>query len=427
MISEPDIPEKICLSEQISPAFFDVHRDIRSGGHTHYWLCGGRGSGKSTFAAIELLLGVMQHPGANAIALRKVRDTLRDSVRHQLCRAAELLGVEQWWDITLERMTYRPNGQSILLRGLDRAEKLKSIRPKNGYFRYVWFEELAEFSGMAEIRSVLQSLLRGGERFCCLYTYNPPRSRRSWVNEAADSPAPDTLVHHSDYRDMPPQWLGPAFLAEAESLRGSHPELYEHEYLGRVIGTGREVFLNLTLRPIADDEIRTLGALRRGLDFGYASDPTHYVVCHYDAARRKLLILDEIRLLHASNDVLAGRILEEMAKNGRGRVCCDSADPRSIDDLHLLGVPVYGARKGPGSVGWGMRFLAEEVQEIIIDSARCPHAAREFAGYEFDIGGTSGESAGYPDRDNHSIDAVRYALEDAVRARFCRTARLPKR
>lgn len=408
------------LSTLISPAFHDVHRDIRSGGHTHYWLCGGRGSGKSSFAAFEVLYGVMRSPDANALCLRKVHRTLRDSVYHQLCWAMGMLGVRKKWDVTLERMIYRPNGASIVLRGVDHAEKVKSIRPARGYFRYVWFEELAEFSGMTEIRSILQSTLRGGRHACCLYTYNPPRSKQSWVNLEAASPAPDTLVHHSDYRSMPEDWLGPAFLAGAEAIARSRPDVYEHEYLGKVTGTGREVFHNLTLRPIPDAECSTLGALRRGLDFGYASDPSHYVVCAYDAARRRLFLLDETRLVRASNAVLAGHILEEMRCHGRGRVCCDSADPRSIDDLYLLGVPAYGAKKGPGSVEWGMRFLTGEVEEIVIDPARCPYAAKEFSAYEFAPDGCDGVLAGYPDRNNHAIDAVRYALEETIRTRFLR-------
>lgn len=408
------------LSALISPAFYDVHRDIRSGGHTHYWLGGGRGSGKSSFAALEVICGVMDSPGANALCLRKVQRTLRDSVHHQLCWAMGMLGVRKKWKVTLERMVYRPSGASIVLRGVDRAEKLKSIRPAHGYFRYVWFEELAEFSGMPEIRSILQSTLRGGCRACCLYTYNPPRSKRNWVNLEAAAPAPDTLVHHSDYRSMPESWLGPVFLAGAEALARSRPDVYEHEYLGKATGAGREVFHNLTLRPIPEAEVSTLGALRRGLDFGYASDPSHYIVCTYDTARRRLFLLDEIRLVRASNAVLAGHILEEMRRRGRGRVCCDSADPRSIDDLYLLGIPAYGAKKGPGSVEWGMRFLSGEVEEIVIDPARCPYAAKEFSAYEFAPDSHDGILAGYPDRDNHAIDAVRYALEDTIRTRFMR-------
>jgi phage terminase large subunit len=408
------------LSGLIAPAFFPVHRDIRTAGHTHYWLYGGRGSGKSSFAALEIICGIMAHPLANAAVFRKVKDTLRDSVFAQLGWAIERLGVQERWQPCLSPMELRflPTGQKILFRGLDRASKAKSIKTERGYFRFLWFEELEEFSGMAEVRSVLQSVLRGGEKACCLYTYNPPRSRRSWVNEEQAQPKAGRLCHRSDYRDMPPEWLGTEFLAEAEALKQRSPLLYRHEYLGEITGMGTEVFQNLALRAISEEEIAAFPQIERGLDFGYAADPLHYAVCHYDAARRRLYLFDELRILRASNRQLAAEIAGEHRRHGPGPVFCDSAEPKSIDDLRMLGIKAIPVKKGAGSIGWGMRFLSQEVEQIIIDPARCPNTAREFSGYALETDGYGNAAAQYPDRDNHSIDAVRYALERRIRLRF---------
>ena len=414
------------LSGLIAPSFFQVHRDIRTGAHTHYWLYGGRGSGKSSFASLEIILGMLADPLANAAIFRKVKDTLRDSVFAQLLWAISQLGLQGRWQSCLSPMELRflPTGQKILFRGLDRASKAKYLKAERGYFRFLWFEELEEFSGMAELRSVLQSVLRGGERACCLYTYNPPRSRHSWVNEEAARPYSGRLCHKSDYRSMPPEWLGTEFLDEAEALLQTDPTLYRHEYLGEITGTGTEVFQNLELRAITGGEIATFPRIERGLDFGYAADPLHYAVCHYDAARRRLYLFDELHLLRASNRLLAEKILEEQHRHGAGPVFCDSAEPKSVDDLRMLGVKAIPTKKGPGSVGWGMRFLSEEVERIIIDPARCPHTAREFFGYALESDGYGNAAAEYPDRDNHSIDAVRYALERRIRLRFMGTGPL---
>lgn len=404
----------------IAPPFLPVHQDIQAGGHTHYWLSGGRGSGKSSFASLEIIGGMLQDKQANAAVFRKVKDTLRDSVLAQLLWAIDQLGQSEDWSHTLSPMELRflPTGQKILLRGLDRASKAKSIKNEKGYFRFLWFEELEEFSGMGELRSVLQSVLRGGNRFCCLYTYNPPRGRRHWLNLEAQRQVAGRLYHHSDYRSMPPGWLGEEFLAEAEALQKDSPELYRHEYLGEAAALGAEVFQNLALRPISDREIAGFDTIERGLDFGYACDPLHYAVCHYDAAQRRLFLFDELHLLRTSNTELAEHILKEQEAHGAGAVCCDSADPKSIADLRMLGVKAYAAKKGPGSIGWGMRFLCEEVRQIVIDPERCPNTAREFNQYLFETDRDGRPIAQYPDRDNHAIDAVRYALERRTRIRF---------
>lgn len=413
------------LSGLIAPSFYSLHRDIQTGGHTHYWLKGGRGSCKSTFASVEIVLGMMQHQNAHAVCYRKVKDTLKDSVFAQLLWAIESLGVSHLWRETQSpmRLIYSPTGQQILFRGLDRAKKSKSIKPKFGYFRYTWFEELDEFSGMEEIRTVTQSVMRGGAKFCCFYTYNPPKSQRNWVNAQAVEPTPDRLVHHSDYRSVPSEWLGEQFVIEASHLRDTRPELYAHEYLGEVTGTGTEVFQNLTFREITDEEIKCFSELNRGLDFGYSGDPLHYTVNYYDSTRRKLYIFHEIHVLRMSNAALAKEIHEEMAFHGTGRVCCDSEDPKSIDDLYYLGIAAYGAYKGAGSIKWGIKFLSEEVEEIIIDPVRCPNTKREFYNYALDIDPHGNIIPEYPDKDNHSIDAVRYSLERRIRTRYIKEAR----
>lgn len=414
--------QTVNLARVVAPAFYPVHRDIKAGRHTHYWLKGGRGSTKSSFASIEIILGIMQHPGTHAVCYRKVKDTLKDSVFAQLLWAIDTLGVTHLWRATESpmRLIYMPTQQQILFRGLDKAKKSKSIKPKSGYFRYIWFEELDEFTGMEEIRTVMQSVMRGGERFCCFCTYNPPKSQRNWVNTEVAENAPDRLIHHSDYRNVPPDWLGEQFVIEAEHLRDTRPDLYAHEYLGEVTGTGTEVFQNLTFREITDEEIKRFAEFNRGLDFGYSGDPLHYTVNHYDGTRRKLYIFHELHALRMSNMVLAENILSEMSLHGGGRVCCDSEDPKSIDDLYYLGVAAYGAYKGAGSVKWGIKFLSEEVEEIIIDPVRCPNTKREFYNYALDIDPHGNVIPEYPDKDNHSIDAVRYSLERRIRARFAK-------
>lgn len=402
------------LSGCIGRGFYELHRDIREGGHTHYWMKGGRGSGKSSFISIEIVLGILQDGAANAVILRKVAANLKDSVMEQIAWAIRALGVEDEWErkASAQEMIRKSTGQKILFRGCDDPKKLKSIKFQQGYAKYIWYEEVDEFSGMGEIRSINQSLMRGGEGFQIFYSFNPPKMARSWVNLEMGEWRSDRLIHHSTYLEMPEEWLGSQFLLEAEYMREKQPEGYRHEYLGEVTGSGGEVFRNLTLREITDEEIRGFDRIRRGLDWGYAVDPLHYTVNHYDRTRRRLYIFFELRAQGMSNRRLAEEIEKE---NPHGEaVVCDSAEPKSIAEMRGLGIQAIGAKKGPDSVYYGIKWM-QDLEEIIIDPKRCPETAREFSGYEYESDGRGGWKAAFPDRENHAIDAVRYSREDDMR------------
>ena len=405
------------LTDLIAPAFYPVHRDIKAGKHTHYWLPGGRGSCKSSFVSVEIPEGMMRDAAAgkmtNALCLRRYGNTLRDSVYEQMQWAIDALGVSHLWkgSVSPMRFTYLPTGQMILFRGVDDATKLKSVKVGKGYIKYTWVEEANEFEGPEKLRSVLQSIMRGGEKFVCFYSFNPPKAARNWVNQYVQIERPDTLVHRSDYRTVPPQWLGETFLAEAEHLAKVKPEAYRHEYLGEVTGTGGEVFTNIVLRKISDNEVKVFDRLRRGIDWGYAADPFAYNALHYDKTRRRIYIYSEIHKVRLSNRAAAEMVKKE---SGNSWITCDSAEPKSIAEVSGYGLRVKGARKGPDSVEYGIKWL-QDLEAIIIDPDRCPETAREFGSYELDRDKDGNFKAGFPDHDNHHIDAVRYACEDDLK------------
>lgn len=351
----------------------------------------------------------------SAVAFRRYKENLHDSVYEQLLWAIDKLGVTHLWKQTLSplRLTYLPTGQVILFRGADKVKKSKSIKVSKGYIKYLWFEELDEFEGSEKIRSIQQSVVRGGEKFTVFYSYNPPKSQRNWVNDPVEFSAPDMLNHHSTYLTVPRAWLGEEFITLAEHLKAVKPEAYRHEYLGEVTGTGAEVFTNLTNRRITDQEIKSFDRIRRGLDWGYAADPFHYIVCHYDKTRKRLYIFFEIHQVRLSNRASAALVKAE--NKGNSEVIADSAEPKSIADYREYGIRIRGAVKGPDSVDYGMKWLSEELEEIIIDAERCPNTWREFYGYELDRDANGNIKAGYPDKDNHSIDAARYALENDMK------------
>ena len=104
------------LDRLIAPSFYKVHNSIED--YTHFWLCGGRGSTKSSFVSVEIILGIMKNADTNAVVLRKVGAYLKDSVFSQLEWAIEKLGVSDMWDIkaSVPEMVYKKTGQKIQFR-----------------------------------------------------------------------------------------------------------------------------------------------------------------------------------------------------------------------------------------------------------------------------------------------------------------------
>lgn len=399
------------LSDIIAPTYQPVHNAIKNHAVAEVWLKGGRGSAKSSFLAIELVLELLRHPDAHAIVYRRVANTLRESVYEQLIRAVSWLKLDGYFEYRLSplEIRYRPTGQRILFRGADDPAKSKSIVLRSGYFGVIWFEELAEFRDMDAIRTIRASVIRGGHETLTFYSYNPPKSMQSWVNRESIVPVEKRLIHHSSYLDIPAKWLGEDFIREANALKKNNERAYRHMYLGEATGTGGNVFDNLQLRALTPQE-QDCPTTYCGLDFGFAVDPDAFVRWAYEPRTRKLIALEEFYGVKNSVDRLSAEVRK---RAGRDVVRCDSADPRMISELNERNVNALGVKKGPGSVEHGMRWLTDQ-GTIVIDPKRTPNIAREFAAYEYEMDKNGAFVAEYPDRDNHAIDATRYALEPMI-------------
>ncbi len=400
---------EVKLSEVLGPAFHGLARDVFRHGHTHYDLSGGRGSLKSSCVSLLVPLLLLQNPGTHALVLRKVANTIRDSVYAQYIWAIEKLGMAAFWDAKVQPMEliYRPTGQKIMFRGADDPMKIKSIKVPFGYIAVTHFEEKDQFAGRAEIRTILQSTMRGGSLFWNFESYNPPISRDNWANIDSQEEREGRLCNRSTYLEAPAEWLGEQFLVEADHLRTTNERAYRHEYLGEAVGTGGNVFENLELRDITDKEITGFDRIYQGVDWGWFPDPFAFIRLHYDRARETIYLIDEIYGNKLPNEVSAGKIKEK--KYTDAYITCDNAEPKSIADFRALGLHAKEVNKGPGSVEYSMKWLQR--RKIVIDKRRTPNACKEFVHYEFEQDKEGNYISGYPDKDNHAIDATRYALE----------------
>lgn len=401
---------RVRIRDVVAPVFWPVHRAIARGTVQELVAKGGRGSGKSSYISIELVLQLLRHPACHAVVLRKIGGTLRTSVYAQIQWAIGALGLAKQFRCTVSPMecTYLPTGQKILFFGTDDPGKLKSIKVPFGAIGLAWFEELDQFDGPEEVRSVEQSVFRGGSFTLAFKSFNPPASGRSWANRYALEQRPGKLVHHSTYRDLPPAWLGERFLADAAHLERTNPTAFRHEYLGEAVGCGTAVFGNIQLQTLTTEQCQSFDRVYHGVDWGWYPDPWAYNRVHYDAGRRTLYIFDELTRRRTSNQDTAA-LVKARLQSPDELITADSAEEKSVSDYRAYGLMCRGAEKGPGSVNYSMKWL-QSLGKIVIDPARCPDTAKEFLEYEYERDAKTGEVLqGYPDINNHHIDAVRYA------------------
>ncbi len=414
---------QIKTSEKVLPAFYDFWKACPD--YLYKVLKGGRNSAKSTTISERLIFDLMKYP-ANAIVLRKVGSTLETSVFEQLKWAIDYLEVSQYWKVRKSplKLTYLPRGNEILFRGADDAMKIKSIKTSKFPITHLWIEELSEFKTEEEVDTIVNSILRAelpaGLRYSIFFSYNPPKRKQNWVNKKYNTqflPA-NTFVHHSTFLDNP--YVSQAFREEAAEVKGKSEHKYRWIYLGEAIGGGVVPFDNLVFRTITDDEVRSFDNIRQGIDWGYAADPFAFVRLHYDKSRRRLFFLNEVYGVKLSNREAAAKI------NAKGMndyaVTADSAEPKSIAEMKTYGIKCYGAKKGPGSVEYGEKWL-DDLEEIVIDYKRTPNAAREFENIDYKVDKDGNIRSELEDQDNHTIDATRYACEDDMKERKLKAAK----
>ena len=408
------------LSSLIPPKFHSVWRASLNQNILHVVCEGGRGSGKSSDVAHIIIQLIMRY-AVNAVCIRKTDNTLEQSVYEQLKWAISEQQVTHLFKFNKSplRITYLQRGNYIVFRGAQYPERIKSLKDSQFPFAIGWIEELAEFKTEDEVKTITNSLLRGelgsGLFYKFFYTYSPPKRKQSWVNKKYGTqfqPA-NTFVHHSTYLDNP--YIAKEFIEEAEATKARDERRYRWEYLGEAIGSGVVPFDNLRFETIPDDLIANFDNIRNGLDFGYATDPLAFVRWHYDKKHNGIYAIDEFYGQKISNRQAANWIKSRGYQSDR--IGADSAEPKSIAELHGdFNLPnVYGVKKGPDSVEFGERWL-DDLDFICIDPKRTPNIAREFENIDYQVDRDGNPKPRLEDKDNHTIDATRYAFADDMRA-----------
>ena len=410
----------IKMSELLAAKFYDVWRASKSKDILNVVCSGGRGSGKSSNVAHIITQLLMRYP-VNAVGIRKIDNTLEQSIYEQMKWAISEQQVTHLFKFNKSplRITYLPRGNYMVFRGAQYPERIKSLKDSRFPFAIAWVEELAEFRTEEEVTTITNSLLRGeldeGLQYKFFFTYNPPKRKQSWVNKKYGTQfvSGNTFVHHSTYLDNP--FIAKEFIKEAEETKKKNEMKYRWEYMGEAIGSGITPFNNLEFREITDEEAANFDNIRNGLDFGYATDPLAFVRWHYDKKHNGIYAIDEFYGQKISNRQAANWIKSRGYQSDR--IGADSAEPKSIAELHGdFNLPnVYGVKKGPDSVEFGERWL-DDLDFICIDPKRTPNIAREFESIDYQTDRDGNPKPRLEDKDNHTIDATRYAFADDMRA-----------
>lgn len=408
--------KQLKISDLLTPRFYPLYSAWKSNKYTRLVCKGGRGSAKSTNIALILVVDLMQYP-VNTICFRKVGETLRKSVYEQIKWAIKFLGVEEYFEYKLSplEIIYKERGNKFIFMGVDDPQKSKSIKEAQFPVARYWFEELAEFKNEDEVETVLNSIFRGklekGLIYKGFFSYNPPKMKHNWVNKKYNYSfiENNVYVHHSTYLENP--HISEEFIKEAEAVKVKDETKYRLVYMGEPIGNGLVPFPNLEIREIEATEIAGLEKFRNGVDWGYGVDPLAFVRWGYDKKKGIIYALDEYYGVGLKNRNLANYIL---SKGYDELVMCDSAEPKSIDELKEYDISAWGAKKGAGSVEYGEKWLSD-LEAIVIDPKRTPNISREFEMIDYDTDREGNPLPRLCDSNNHTIDATRYAFSNDMK------------
>lgn len=401
--------------------------DLVGRGYASFWkwrgrfraIKGSRASKKSRTMALWLIWAIMKYPESNALVIRKVFRTMKDSCFAVLKWAIYRFCVEGLWEIKESpmEMIYKPTGQKIQFRGLDDPLKLASITVERGYLCWMWIEEAYEISREADFDMLNESIRGMIPPETHLFkqitlTFNPWNEHHWMKKRFFDNPDDETFAATTNY--LCNEWLDEADRKVFETMRLNNPRRYRVAGLGDWGIVEGVIYENWKEEAFNIDAIRQLESVKSafGLDFGYTNDPSALFCGLIDVSARTLWVFDEMYGYGMSNE----RIAETVVKMGyaKERIVADCAEPKSIDRLRDLGLQhIQKSRKGKDSINAGIDFLQDF---HIIIHPRCVNFLTEISNYTWDTEAKTGRKLNTPIDDfNHLMDAMRYAVEEVSR------------
>ena len=369
-------------------------------------LKGGRGGSKSwTIAELFLILGMNQPH--RFLCTREIQKSIKESV-HQLLSDKiiekgypyKVLDTKIVTDPVLVAQGKLPQTEFIFHGLQDRtAMNLKSLEGVT----WCWVEEAQSISKKS-LDLLIPTIRKENSKL--VFSYNPEEEDDPIALYFDPTVDKDVLEIEINFYDNP---FFPEILKKEEERSKAKAERtgdwsdYKHIWLGQPISRKGKVFNNWQVKEFNTE---SFDSYRNGIDWGFSNDPFAFTRNHYDRARGKLYICDEIYEVGLLNEDSAKKVKEII---GDEAVCCDSAEPKSIQEYTQLGISAYGAKKGKGSIEYGVKFM--QSLEIIIHP-KCVNTIKEFKKYSYQEDKNGKILPIIKDEWNNAIDSIRYSLEN---------------
>jgi len=369
---------------------------------------GGRGSGKSHAFAEMMIEAHIMDQSSRSVCVREVQKSLAQSVKRLLELKIEQMNAGSYFEVQEAVIKSRKGDGLILFQGMQNhtADSIKSLE---GYDR-AWCEEAQSLSQRS--LDLLRPTIRkpGSELW---FTWNPSQATDPVdVLLRGPTPPPDAAIVEVNFSDNP--WFPEVLRAEMEYDRARDPEKYQHVWRGAYLTNSEaRVFRNWRVEEFEapKDAIHRLGA-----DWGFAVDPTVLVRCHLVG---RTLYVDHEAYALGCDITATPDLFMSIPEAEKWPMVADSSRPETISHMRKNGFPkITAAVKGANSVSEGIEWLKS--YDIVVHP-RCQHVIDELSLYSYKTDTLTG--AVLPvlqDRDNHCIDALRYALEGVRRAQAAR-------
>ena len=361
---------------------------------------GGRGGGKSWTVARVLLLKAIEAP-IRVLCVREYQRRIKDSVKKVIEDQIKVLGLEAYFEILKEEIRGK-NGSEFLFYGM--VQHPDAIRGTEGV-SICWVEEAASVT--AHSLEVLRPTIRA-QNSEIWFTFNPHKESDAvfkMMETFKDNN--NTLIRRINWDANP--WFGETLDLERRLCLQEDKEIYAHIWEGECLKFSDSLIFKDKF-DVCNFATSEDARFFHGVDFGFASDPTAVIRCYIE---NECLFIDrEIYGVGIEIDELE-QALASIETARTWPVKADNSRPETISYLQRKGFNITGAKKWSGSVEDGISYL-KNFRKIIIHE-NCKNTFREFMNYSYKVDKISGDILPIViDKDNHTIDAIRYALDGYI-------------